>query len=65
MSIELAISRGHLSEDWRDTLEDLHSRRNQAVYRYARRNWTIREAQDALDVATRFVRTVEDILGSG
>lgn len=64
VSIEVAIDRGHLSATWRDALEDLHSRRNQAVYRYARRNWTIQEAQDALDIAGRFIGAVETVLTS-
>ena len=64
MSIEAVIDRGHLSTTWRNVLQDLHSRRNQAVYRYARRNWTSQEAQEALNMAGSFIRTVEAVLVS-
>lgn len=61
-AIETAIDQGSLSIDWRHLLEVLHSRRNQAVYRYARRDWTLQEAEEALTMAEGFVEEVESIL---
>ena len=62
ISIEVAIDRGHLSSTWRNVLEELHSRRNEAVYRYARRDWTAQEARDSLSIAEGFISTAERIM---
>ncbi len=62
--IDEAVDRGCVHPSWRGVLKTLHDRRNEAVYRYARRNWTVADAEDTLRIAEKFVGLVEESLAS-
>ena len=60
--VDSMVDSGHLPSEMKGTLALLLSRRNEAVYRYARRNWTEKEAADTLRLAERFVRLIRAVL---
>ena len=57
--IGLAVDQGYLPEDVASVLPNLLVRRNEAIYRYTRRDWTNVDASDALSVAQSFVTMIE------
>ena len=61
IGIDAAVDEGRLSQDMRGVLALLGARRNEAVYRYAKRNWTEEHAVNSLHMAQRFVETVRQL----
>lgn len=60
--IDELVDSGVLPLETRGVLEILLRRRNEAAYRFARRDWTEQEASDSLGIAERFVSEMERIL---
>ena len=62
--IDSMVDDGFLPSDMRGAIELLLSRRNEAVYRYARRNWTAKEACDTLHLAHQFAQQIRELLAT-
>ena len=62
MGIDQVVGEGHLPQGMEDALSQLFGRRNEAVYRYARRNWTEEHATDSLHLAEGFVEAVRKLI---
>ena len=62
--IAAVVDEGSLTEDMRGVLGLLLRMRNEAAYNYARRDWTVQQATEALHLAEHFVDTVEELISS-
>lgn len=60
--IDTVVADNRLPQGMGNTLSRLSRMRNQAVYRYARRDWTEGDATEALTLAEGFVGTVQKLI---
>lgn len=60
--IDRVVQQGDLPAHLGHVPQELHRRRDEAVYRYARRDWTKDEAEASLRLADGFIDVVIDIL---
>ena len=62
--IDRIVQRELLSPDLGNVPLILLNMRNEAVYRYARRDWTVHDATDCLAMARGFVEAIQAILAT-
>jgi len=64
IAIDTVVNDGHLTHDMGIVLNLLLARRNEAVYRYARRDWTEEHAADSMRQAEAFIGAVQDLIST-
>ena len=60
--IDTVVEDGSLPHNMKGVLQALYSRRNEAVYRYAKNDWTAKDASDTLWLAQHFIQEIRSLL---